>query len=77
MPEQIEHGFCCVCAEQTKHVVVLVRKPREYVGKQNRSVKEFISGFVKSCAVGGFLASMDEFARHKICEQCGTKTIEN
>lgn len=43
----------------------------------NRKLKEFISGFIKGWALGPFIASMDEFSRHLVCENCGEKTIED
>ncbi|MCZ5986269.1 hypothetical protein [Vibrio parahaemolyticus] len=45
-------------------------------GDKNRNKKEFIAGFLKSVVFGAFLASMDEFERHLICENCGHKTIQ-
>jgi hypothetical protein len=57
-------------------VVVLVRKQSPYESSPNRTQKEFFSGFVKSIFLGAFIASMDEFSRHVICEKCGNKTVE-
>tara|TARA_Y100001960_G_scaffold114279_1_gene122348 strand:+ start:786 stop:1013 length:228 start_codon:yes stop_codon:yes gene_type:complete len=67
-----EVSYCKQCDEQTTHIVVLVRDDP----KPNK-VKDFLNGFIKSAAVGAFEASMDDFSRHSICEQCGKKTIND
>lgn len=63
---------CTQCGTETTHIVVLVRDEP----KQN-SLQDFLGGFIKSAAVGAFEASMDDFSRHSICEQCGKKTIND
>ncbi|EKM19575.1 hypothetical protein VCHENC01_4808 [Vibrio harveyi] len=57
--------------------MVLVRKKSAFEGDKNRGKKEFITGFLKSAVFGAFLASMDDFSRHLICENCGNKTIQD
>jgi ribosomal protein L44E len=76
MPMSQEVCYCPSCQALTQHVVVLVRKPSPYESSPNRTQKEFFSGFVKSIFLGAFIASMDEFSRHVICEKCGNKTVE-
>ncbi|EPP22186.1 hypothetical protein L911_2310 [Vibrio fluvialis I21563] len=56
---------------------MLVRKASPYQDHPHRKWKEFIAGAVKGWALGSFVASMDEFSRHLICENCGHKTIED
>ncbi|MGF1736830.1 hypothetical protein [Photobacterium satsumensis] len=77
MSLQKEVRLCPCCRAETYHVVVLVRKPTGYKNADDRKVKEFISGFIKGWALGPFVASMDEFCRHLVCENCGEKTIED
>ena len=69
--------YCAECHRDTSHIVVLVRKPSEFRGEKNQKLKEFFAGVVKGWALGAFVASMDEFSRHKVCEVCGTKIIED
>ncbi|ASI92361.1 MULTISPECIES: hypothetical protein [Vibrio] len=75
--EKRENRYCSVCGKNTDHVVVLVRKESPFKEDKKRKRKEFLTGFLKGWAFGAFLASMDDFSRHCICEQCGTKTIED
>ena len=77
MNTSIEHCYCTSCRERTQHVVVLVRKKSEFVGKPNQKRLEFISGLVKGWFLGGFIAAMDEFSRHVVCEKCGHKEIQD
>ncbi|MCF7481538.1 hypothetical protein L3V31_07330 [Vibrio sp. J1-1] len=77
MHYQIDSYECAACRTKSKHITVLVRKPSPFSGSIHRKYKEFIAGLIKGWAVGPFLASMDEFSRHTICERCGHKTIEN
>ncbi|NOH78632.1 hypothetical protein F0231_02645 [Vibrio sp. RE86] len=67
-----ETQHCTQCDAKTTHIVVLVRDEP----KQN-SFSDFLGGLIKSSAVGAFEASMDDFQRHSICEQCGKKTIND
>ncbi len=76
MSDKTEMCFCKTCGVETLHFEVLVRKPSDFENSKNRKRKEFFAGFFKSFFVGAFLASMDEFSRHLICERCGTKIIE-
>ncbi|MFB1095314.1 hypothetical protein ACEWH9_14240 [Vibrio diabolicus] len=69
MSNKTEVLMCPTCGVETHHVVVLVRKKSGFEGDKNRNKKEFIAGFLKSVVFGAFLASMDEFERHLICEQ--------
>ncbi|HAS6346877.1 hypothetical protein LZU85_02845 [Vibrio sp. IRLE0018] len=77
MSHKIENHYCEHCQTETPHVVVLVRKTSAFKSDPQRSRKEFIAGFLKSAVFGAFLASMDEFARHLVCERCGHKVIED
>ncbi|HIF6190021.1 TPA: hypothetical protein ACX3IO_000066 [Vibrio parahaemolyticus] len=76
MSNKTEVLMCPTCGVERHHVVVLVRKKSGFEGDKNRKKKEFIAGFLKSVVFGAFLASMDEFERHLICENCGHKTIQ-
>nr|WP_139128076.1 hypothetical protein [Enterovibrio norvegicus] len=58
------------------HIIVLVRKPSEFRNTKNRKLKEFIVGVIKGWELGEFLAYMDEFERHLVCERCSNKIIE-
>ncbi|MGF1720826.1 hypothetical protein L4D20_12375 [Vibrio kyushuensis] len=72
MISQKENSYCKQCEDMTSHVVVLVRdEPKE------NKLTDFLTGLFKSAAVGAFEASMDDFSRHSICEQCGTKTVND
>lgn len=77
MLRQTEVHLCHPCGVETHHIVILVRKPSPYQDDPHRKCKEFIAGAVKGWALGSFVASMDEFSRHLICENCGHKTIED
>ncbi|GGA71021.1 hypothetical protein GCM10011369_10930 [Neiella marina] len=72
-----EKRHCQPCNQETSHVVVLVRKESAFAGDEKQSTKEFIAGLIKGWAVGPFLAEMDDFERHLICECCGQKTVED
>jgi hypothetical protein len=45
--------------------------------KPKHKLLDFFIGFVRSSAVGGFHASMDDFSRHAVCEKCGNKVIND
>ncbi|MFZ3530169.1 hypothetical protein LCA30_13505 [Vibrio harveyi] len=77
MSRKTEVFLCPKCRVETHHVVVLVRKKSAFEGDKNRRKKEFITGFLKSAVFGAFLASMDDFSHHLICENCGNKTIQD
>ena len=77
MNNSIEQSYCTSWRERTQHVVVLVRKESEFKGKPNQKRLEFISGLVKGWFLGGFVAAMDEFSRHVVCEKCGHKEIQD
>ena len=71
-----EKRFCPHCQRETNHVVVLVDKS---FGKQptpEQKRKAFIKDFITGWAAGPFLANMDRFERHAICEKCGNKVID-
>ena len=71
-----EKRFCPHCQRETNHVVVLVDKS---FGKQptpEQKRKAFIKDFITGWAAGPFLANMDRFERHVICEHCGNKVID-
>ncbi|NOH95797.1 hypothetical protein [Vibrio sp. 99-70-13A1] len=67
-----EIHYCSQCSIKTKHIVILVRDEPE-----KSKTTGFLKGFVKSLFVGAFEASMDDFSRHSICEQCGKKTVND
>lgn len=71
-----EKRFCPSCQRETSHVVVLVDKSfgKQPTSEQKR--KEFIKDFITGWAAGPFLANMDRFERHVICESCGNKVID-
>ena len=77
MKEQKEKNYCPICIAQTEHVVILIRKESPYQGQKNQKLKEFFAGVLKGWALGPLMASLDDFDRHKICEECGHKTIDN
>ncbi|MFV8452305.1 hypothetical protein ACNO65_19925 [Vibrio campbellii] len=77
MLHQIDKYQCSACNLKSKHITVLIRNPSPFAGVKHQKRKEFIAGLIKGWAVGPFLASIDEFSRHTICENCGIKTIEN
>ncbi|MGR5261188.1 hypothetical protein ACPV5Q_14640 [Vibrio astriarenae] len=68
-----EIQYCTNCNDQTKHIIVLVRDEP----KPKHKLLDFFIGFVRSSAVGGFHASMDDFSRHAVCEKCGNKVIND
>ncbi|WP_239693541.1 hypothetical protein [Aeromonas allosaccharophila] len=71
-----EQRYCPSCQRETNHVVVLVDKS---FGKQptpEQKRKAFIKDFITGWAAGPFLANMDRFERHAICEKCGNKVID-
>ncbi|MDF2154575.1 hypothetical protein [Vibrio sp. CAU 1672] len=76
MSQKKEVHFCPSCGVETQHIVVLVRKPTGFENASNRKFKEFVAGAIKAWFVGPFIASMDDFSRHLICENCGRKFIE-
>ncbi|MFB2862903.1 hypothetical protein [Aeromonas sp. MdU4] len=71
-----EMRFCATCQRDTNHIVVLVDKSYGKQVKPEQRRKEFFKDFVTGWAAGPFLANMDRFARHSICENCGTKVID-
>lgn len=77
MSDKIEMCICNSCGSQTPHILVLVRKKSAFKNDKKRKRKEFIAGVIKGWFLGPFVASMDEFSRHLICEKCGSKTIDD
>ncbi|WP_252353664.1 hypothetical protein [Aeromonas jandaei] len=71
-----EQRYCSSCQRETNHVVVLVDKSfgQQLTPEQKR--KAFIKDFITGWAAGPFLANMDRFERHVICENCGNKVID-
>ncbi len=71
-----EQRVCPSCQRETNHVVVLVDKSfgQQLTPEQKR--KAFIKDFITGWASGPFLANMDRFERHAICEHCGNKVID-
>ncbi|MEZ8715521.1 hypothetical protein AB6D81_05935 [Vibrio splendidus] len=77
MNNTIEQCYCTACREDTQHVVVLVRKTSAFADKPNQKRSEFWAGMIKGWFLGPFIASMDEFSRHLVCEKCGHKEIQS
>ena len=77
MNHTIEQCYCTECREETQHVVILVRKKSAFADKPNQKRHEFWAGVVKGWFLGPFIASMDEFSRHLVCEKCGHKEIQD
>lgn len=71
-----EKRFCPSCQRETNHVVVLVDKSFDKQPTPEQKRKAFIKDFITGWAAGPFLANMDRFERHVICEACGAKVIE-
>ncbi|WDO02483.1 hypothetical protein C3Y05_002315 [Aeromonas allosaccharophila] len=71
-----EKRFCPSCQRETNHVVVLVDKSFGQQPTQEQKRKAFIKDFITGWAAGPFLANMDRFERHVICENCGNKVID-
>lgn len=71
-----EVRFCSDCEEDTNHAVILIRKKSPFINEPNGPFKEFLSGFLSGTFLGGFVASMNEFDRHVICNGCGKKIVE-
>ncbi|MFM5695581.1 hypothetical protein ACET6Y_17885, partial [Aeromonas veronii] len=71
-----EQRYCPSCQRETNHVVVLVDKSfgKQPTPEQKRTA--FIKDFITGWAAGPFLANMDRFERHTICENCGNKVID-
>ncbi|MFQ2014541.1 hypothetical protein ACK336_15045 [Aeromonas veronii] len=71
-----EQRVCPSCQRETNHVVVLVDKSfgQQLTPAQKR--KAFIKDFITGWAAGPFLANMERFERHAICEHCGNKVID-
>ncbi len=76
MLSSTEKRFCPHCQRETNHVVVLVDKSfgKQPTPEQKRTA--FIKDFITGWAAGPFLANMDRFERHAICENCGKKVID-
>ncbi|MFM5381889.1 hypothetical protein ACET87_07420 [Aeromonas veronii] len=76
MLSSTEQRYCSSCQRETNHVVVLVDKAfgQQLTPEQKR--KAFIKDFITGWAAGPFLANMDRFERHTICENCGNKVID-
>jgi len=72
MSNKMEVCFCDACGEDTNHVLVLVRKREPAKSTKHK----FILGLIKGWFLGPFIASMDDFSRHLVCEKCGRKIIE-
>ncbi|EKF9702956.1 hypothetical protein O1C89_002333 [Vibrio cholerae] len=68
---------CSQCHADTNHVVVLVRKESPFKDRPNSKLKEFWHGAIKGWFLGAFVAAMDDFSRHRVCEACGHKEIED
>ena len=71
-----ERRFCPSCQRDTHHVVVLVDKSHGKPPIPEQRRKAFIKDVITGWAAGPFLANMDRFERHIICEACGAKVIE-
>ncbi|MCJ8215260.1 hypothetical protein [Aeromonas veronii] len=71
-----EQRVCPSCQRETNHVVVLVDKSYGKEVKPEQTRTAFIKDFITGWAAGPFLANMDRFERHAICENCGKKVID-
>lgn len=71
-----EQRYCPSCQRETNHVVVLVDKSYGKEVKPEQKRTAFIKDFITGWAAGPFLANMDRFERHVICENCGNKVID-
>ncbi|MFB2850049.1 hypothetical protein [Aeromonas veronii] len=71
-----EQRYCPSCQRETNHVVVLVDKSFGKQPKPEQKRTAFIKDFITGWAAGPFLANMDRFERHVICENCGNKVID-
>ncbi|HHQ4884505.1 TPA: hypothetical protein ACSP3N_001072 [Aeromonas veronii] len=71
-----ERRFCPSCQCETSHVVVLVDKSFGQQPTPEQKRKAFIKDFITGSAASPFLANMDRFERHAICEHCGNKVID-
>lgn len=56
--------------------LVLVDKSYGKEVKPEQKRTAFIKDFITGWAAGPFLANMDRFERHAICENCGNKVID-
>ncbi len=71
-----EQRVCPSCQRETNHVVVLVDKSFGQQLTPEQKHTAFIKDFITGWASGPFLANMDRFERHAICEHCGNKVID-
>lgn len=76
MLSSTEQRYCPSCQHETNHVVVLVDKSYGNEVKAEQKRTAFIKDFITRSAAGPFLANMDRFERHTICENCGNKVID-
>ncbi|HHQ4542317.1 hypothetical protein JD502_08560 [Aeromonas veronii] len=76
MLSSTEQRVCSSCQRETNHVVVLVDKSFGLQLTPEQKRKAFIKDFITGWAAGPFLANMDRFERHVICENCGNKVID-
>lgn len=76
MLSSTEQRVCSSCQRETNHVVVLVDKAFGQQLTPEQKHKAFIKDFITGWAAGPFLANMDRFERHAICENCGKKVID-
>jgi protein-arginine kinase activator protein McsA len=76
MSTQTEVHFCKNCHKETTHILLLIRKKSPFENSKHRKIKEFIHGYIKAWWFGTFLAAMDDFNRHLICEECGETIID-
>ena len=71
-----EQLVCPSCQRETNHVVVLIYKSYGKEVKPEQKRTAFIKDFITGWAAGPFLANMDRFERHVICENCGNKVTD-
>ncbi|VXA87573.1 conserved hypothetical protein [Aeromonas veronii] len=76
MLSSTEQRVCSSCQRETNHVVVLVDKSYGKEVKPEQKRTAFIKDFITGWAAGPFLANMDRFERHAICENFGKKVID-
>ncbi|WP_394150983.1 hypothetical protein [Vibrio maritimus] len=75
--QRIENCVCSVCCAETKHIVVLVEKPALADGAHSQDSSVFVANLLKGWVFGGLMTSTHAYSCHRVCEVCGTKTVED
>ncbi|NVD08573.1 hypothetical protein FCU94_17140 [Vibrio sp. JPW-9-11-11] len=69
--------YCEYCGCATEHKEIIKQRPSPYGKSKKEQFKAFLSGFFGGVAVGAALASLELIDRYVVCQQCGTKKLEN